>query len=340
MKNRTIIIALVLFAHQISAQISSIQSLIDSIYPQSEVFSLAVELFKIETVTSLDSYSQELAIKKALLYLSVSEITKAKIVTEKILSKYHSNPTLYFIRAHCNMLNSNYYEALKDLNMILKIDNNNAEAKFYRGTINFEIKDIEAGLSDLNSVIKDNNDLEFMLRAYEAIARYRIRNNQSREGLKLLDIMIKLDPKNPLAYKARAYYYNKQKKEALAFAYYKKCIELGGNAYKETAELALFYSKPFEAMQLCNTGLELFVTDSVDLLILRGISKFELEDSRGAISDYNTGLKIEPENYRLFFHRGNAKLLLGDINGACMDYSKSGQLGNQDVYKVIRRECR
>ena len=85
MKNRTIIIALVLFAHQISAQISSIQSLIDSIYPQSEVFSLADELFKIETVTSLDSYSQELAIKKALLYLSVSEITKAKIVINKII---------------------------------------------------------------------------------------------------------------------------------------------------------------------------------------------------------------------------------------------------------------
>ncbi len=75
------------------------------------------------------------------------------------------------------------------------------------------------------------------------------------------------------------------------------------------------------------------------LLIVRGNAKYGLEDLRGAMLDYNKGIEIDPFNYKLFYHRGNAKLLLEDLNGACLDYSKSGELGFEDAYKIIQREC-
>lgn len=38
-------------------------------------------------------------------------------------------------------------------------------------------------------------------------------------------------------------------------------------------------------------------------------------------------------------NRGKAKYNLRDIDGACLDWSKAGELGRSDAYDVIKKKC-
>ena len=48
----------------------------------------------------------------------------------------------------------------------------------------------------------------------------------------------------------------------------------------------------------------------------KGITKFELQDFRGAISDYSKAIEINPKFANAYINRANAKLELQDNRGA------------------------
>ncbi len=58
-------------------------------------------------------------------------------------------------------------------------------------------------------------------------------------------------------------------------------------------------------------------------MINRGIAKFEIGDIKGAISDYDTSIKIDPRGWSTYHNRGNAKYKIGDNAGAINDYSQA-----------------
>lgn len=41
-----------------------------------------------------------------------------------------------------------------------------------------------------------------------------------------------------------------------------------------------------------------------------------------------------------YFNRGNAKNKIEDINGACFDWSKAGELGFENAYETIKKYCK
>ena len=55
----------------------------------------------------------------------------------------------------------------------------------------------------------------------------------------------------------------------------------------------------------------------------RGKAKINLEDYKGAISDFTEAIKINPKNGNAYQNRGNAKINLGDINGAVDDTNRA-----------------
>jgi tetratricopeptide (TPR) repeat protein len=72
----------------------------------------------------------------------------------------------------------------------------------------------------------------------------------------------------------------------------------------------------------------------------RGDSKSKLEDYRGALSDYNKAIQINKEIGRPYIERGIIKYnFLQDLNGACEDWSKAGELGRSDAYDLIQEYC-
>ncbi|TAH42928.1 MAG: tetratricopeptide repeat protein [Bacteroidetes bacterium] len=70
----------------------------------------------------------------------------------------------------------------------------------------------------------------------------------------------------------------------------------------------------------------------------RGIAKIKLKNYEGALKDFNRCIELKPdaENY---FNRGLTYIRLGNKNKACIDFSKSGELGYEKAYEAIRELC-
>lgn len=71
----------------------------------------------------------------------------------------------------------------------------------------------------------------------------------------------------------------------------------------------------------------------------RATCKFKLKDYRGAISDYDMTIELNPNDKFAYYNRGSAKYNLNQKNSACIDWSKAGELGFPDAYDAIQRSC-
>lgn len=76
----------------------------------------------------------------------------------------------------------------------------------------------------------------------------------------------------------------------------------------------------------------------------RAVAKYNLQDYRGAYSDcdkaltYNEG--ANETNADTYYIAGLCAYFLKDLEQACKCFSKGGELGNEECYKIIREKCR
>ena len=65
------------------------------------------------------------------------------------------------------------------------------------------------------------------------------------------------------------------------------------------------------------------------------MAKGNLVDHKGALQDFNLAIKANPELSEAYQNRGTSKFQFGDKLGACLDWSKAGELGYYDAYEYI-----
>jgi len=53
-----------------------------------------------------------------------------------------------------------------------------------------------------------------------------------------------------------------------------------------------------------------------------------LQKYNDAIGDYSKAIELDPKNDKAICNRGIAKTLTGDMQGACVDFKKSTEMGN------------
>ncbi len=66
----------------------------------------------------------------------------------------------------------------------------------------------------------------------------------------------------------------------------------------------------------------------------RGLGDFE-----GAISHYDKCIEIDPESARAYVKRGEARKIVGDLQGACADWKEASSLGDNAAAGLVRDQC-
>ncbi len=71
----------------------------------------------------------------------------------------------------------------------------------------------------------------------------------------------------------------------------------------------------------------------------RAIAKLGINDLGGALIDVNEALELNPRSGDHFKFRGEIKILLGQKDSACLDFSRAGELGAEGAYERIKGNC-
>ncbi|NOX18636.1 MAG: tetratricopeptide repeat protein [Chlorobi bacterium] len=144
------------------------------------------------------------------------------------------------------------------------------------------------------------------------------------EALKFFDSALKLKPDDELAYFNRAVIKHNLGKYKEAIKDYTKAISLmhegggegegGGGGNEEPNPKAEAYN-------------------------YRALAKMKLEDYRGAIADYGEAIKLDANVAEYYVNRAEALKILDYMDAACLDWSKAGELGDEEVYDLIKKYC-
>jgi tetratricopeptide (TPR) repeat protein len=156
---------------------------------------------------------------------------------------------------------------------------------------------------------------------YTRSACFKNSHKDYRGAISDINKTIELQPNDIQAYEIRAIAKKNLQDYRGAIVDYTKAIQLHESEYNE---LGIFNTTNFDIARRYNN---------------RAICKEELKDYRGAIADYNKAIDNQPDDYSYYINRGLIKDLTGDKNGACLDWSKAGELGSERAYELIKDYC-
>ena len=71
----------------------------------------------------------------------------------------------------------------------------------------------------------------------------------------------------------------------------------------------------------------------------RGNIKTRAKDFKGALHDYERAIKLEPDFAEAYYNKALVHIFLQQMDLACADLSKAGELGLERAYVVIKRYC-
>jgi tetratricopeptide (TPR) repeat protein len=72
----------------------------------------------------------------------------------------------------------------------------------------------------------------------------------------------------------------------------------------------------------------------------RGMAEGMLNNLKNAFNDFNIAIRLDPLHELAYYNRGIVRFKLGDKEGACLDWSKAGELGLIEAYDNIKKKCK
>ena len=179
-----------------------------------------------------------------------------------------------------------------------------------------------------------------------------------KESIKVYTKVIMFYPKAPYPYFSRAKSKIELKDYRGAILDLSKTIE-NINRYPESYNRMLTISE-FKGYAYHNRGISkiklknyreaiLDFEKSINLLRSYVVNYFELADAKEELEDYKGALKVYDSivsKFRkasiraiVYYKRAFLKYKMMDINSACLDWSRAGELGIDDAYEQIQRNC-
>lgn len=186
------------------------------------------------------------------------------------------------------------------------------------------------------------------LRAQQMTAEKYFARGITRDGLGSFDEalsdfseVIKLTPKDPLAYNYRGLvYYHKQEFDK-ALADYDQAIMLDPKlevAWYNKGTLYLFTKENTKAVECFDEAIR--IKPQMGSYSMRGQALTELKKYDEAIIDFNKAIDMDPRNGYLYSARGTAKYYKGDKSGACEDFGLAVKNGDDFSQQYIDQICK
>ena len=277
------------------------------------------------------------------------------LVTAFTASTQYNKDYFYYMGRHF-MMNDDYYQAIKVLNVLLRFDEDAHEGYFLRGIAKYNLDDLLGADADFTAAI-EKNPVFTNAYTYRAITRSRLGNYD--DALQDFHEAIDLRPDLPGPYYSRGVtrLLNQQFEAAIAdfdmFIRYEKKVANGYNRrgallidQKRYAEAekeldiairhdstyllsffnrALVYSntnRPMLALSDFDHVLRLDSTSSV-AYFNRAILRSQIGDYNRALEDYDRVARYTPDNVLVYFNRASLHLELGDLHNDIADYTKA-----------------
>ena len=211
-----------------------------------------------------------------------------------------------------------------------------------------ELNDTVGSINVWNNFIKNYPDY---LYAYQALSNIKAKILDFEGAIVVLENASKIDPKNSTVISVRADYREKIGDFIGALRDYNLLININpkesyyffnrGVVKNNLGDKRGALSDFSEAINL-DTNVEKYGYYS-----MRAGVKMDMKDNFGAIIDYNNAIEIIlKDEYHsqnglsnLYYWRGWAKLYNSDLDGACFDWSKAGELGMEEAYDAIKENC-
>lgn len=168
------------------------------------------------------------------------------------------------------------------------------------------------------------------------------KNKEFLSARQYLDKAIEVDENYYPAYLLRAKVFRNRSEYAKALNDVNTYLKSGQNQYEGYAEKALIKYKMadyYGAVSDCNKALKSDPDAGSAIYMIRGKAKLKIEDTQGAIDDFNRVIN-ENENFaEAYVKRGDAFNVEGKTEHACADYDRAANLGDLLAYKRLRKVC-
>lgn len=279
----------------------------------------------------------------ALLLLLVSLSGWAQINTDRVLLMGRN--ALYY---------EDYVLSIQRFNMVISAKPHLAEAYFYRALAKFYLEDFPGATADLNSAIERNPYAEnyYVLRGLCLInmkehARAErdytkaisINPNESsywhnrvlclmqdsiyERADSCLDVMLRRWPKDTEHYTMKAQVQIALKDTANAERWVDRALEI--NEYDAGAlgmkSSLLLYRHAFDEAEVMLDRAIAQSPRQANLFLDRGLLRYNKDNLRGAMDDYNIALEINPKSFVGHYNRGLLRAQVGDNNSAIEDFN-------------------
>ncbi len=193
--------------------------------------------------------------------------------------------------------------AIKQLDKAIAVNSKFTSAFIMRGDIKSNTKDYKGAMDDYNRAIEiDPSDPE----AYKARGTVKVKIQDYTGAINDYSLAIEKNSNDAEAYNFRGVAMATSGNYDGAIRDYNNALELNpkyAEAFANKADAKIHLGKYFEALKDCNFAIQF------------------------------TELAVA------YYYRGLAKVNLGDKMGGCLDMSKSGELGYQDAYIMIKKYC-
>lgn len=283
------------------------------------------------------------------------------------------NATDYYERGY-RYLSIDKEKAIEYLSKSIKLDNKNPDAFFHRGITYFKQDQFDSALLDFDKAYELNPDLSII----EMYKGFTYRNQGDfNSALESFSNYISLHPTDTSAYsyilRGKMKYelgdFNgavndydmatKLKPFEEKYNYYKfiafrdagmqqealKCvsnlIEVNPNFYG----YYFYKGKLYQDIGHYDSAIFMYNVAIIknyqnpDSYYFRAQTYEKLEKLDKAIEDYNTAIALNKNEGAYYSNRGNCKLLMGNKEGACEDWTEAGELGYYEDFDKVKSVC-